>query len=742
MKKEKKNKKDEIVFSRKRVKSLLLKILLPIVLVIAFFTIVINIVLRTDEGKIFTVKNESHFNKLLSSEEKNKGIAAFFLSPLYYFLSYNLDLEDAAYNRNWGIMDDGFVTPPFDVQVDVPASMRPPTGVPMPIGKGSAPSSGEVSSPSTDYSKTNVQVEDIDEADIVKTDGGYVYSLLNDKVVITNVLNKKDPKVVARIQSSSPKYPTDIIVQDNMLVIISTDVVNWRSDSNMTAIEVYDITNKSEPTKVKGLEIPALYARSRVANNQVYIFSQKEIYRYNFENIREYTENFKEKEIAFSNIKYIKPQQSNTLTYMISFDLKDIDNDAKISMYFMDFKTTYMSHQNLYFFDTNYSKGPRRNTFLPELKEIFKWGGAFGRRYDYFGELNVSKKQTKVFKYGYMNGEIEFINNTTVDGGILNQYACDEKDGNLRIALHNSKGTRIKVLDPELKEIGDTGPVAPGEDNKSVRFTGNRAYFVTFKQVDPLYVVDLSNPTDPRIMGELKIPGFSSYLHPYDDNHIVGIGPAIREVVNRDRFGKPISETVNFDGMKMTMFDISDMKNPKEKDVAYFGNARTDSAINTEPKALLFSKEKNLIAIPVNKMGMYYPMGKPVVQTDPASTAVAEDQPISSFIIPEKNFINQQAEEGYIIYNITTDGFKFKGLITHDLVEKKTEAKFNEDNIVRSPIRGLYIDSSLITVSYHALKINDLDTLKFISNIKLEEDKKTDIEIGKTYISEDIWKAE
>ncbi|MCX4275311.1 MAG: beta-propeller domain-containing protein, partial [Candidatus Gastranaerophilales bacterium] len=135
----------------------------------------------------------------------------------------------------------------------------------------------------------------------------------------------------------------------------------------------------------------------------------------------------------------------------------------------------------------------------------------------------------------------------------------DEYDGNLRVATTNGydeeSENQLYILDENLKEIGKIENLAKGEKIYSVRFIGKIGYIVTFKQIDPLFVIDLSNPTAPVVKGELKIPGYSSYMHPYDETHIIGIG------YNTKSNGYGGVTNAN---MKMSMFDVSDLENPKE----------------------------------------------------------------------------------------------------------------------------------------------------------------------------------
>lgn len=236
----------------------------------------------------------------------------------------------------------------------------------------------------------------------------------------------------------------------------------------------------------------------------------------------------------------------------------------------------------------------------------------------------------------------------------------------------------------------------------SSRFIGNKVYFVTYKTMDPLFVMDLSDETNPKVLGELKIPGYSTYLHPYDENHIIGIGMETKETVRRDYSGRVISTTAKIVGMKMALFDVSNVNTPIQISSVVIGDSRTTSAILTNPKALLFSKEKSLIAIPVNNYSDDFEIN-------------ASDS-YSSLVNNYSKYNKPYIAEGYFVYNINIqDGFKLKGIITH---EKEKNTYYNNTTKL---LRGLYIDNNLYTVSETAIKVNDLDSLKQVGEIKIKE---------------------
>ena len=140
-----------------------------------------------------------------------------------------------------------------------------------------------------------------------------------------------------------------------------------------------------------------------------------------------------------------------------------------------------------------------------------------------------------------------------------------------------------------MKTIGSLTHIAEQEKIYSTRFIGDRLYMVTFKRIDPFFVIDLATPTAPKILGKLKIPGYSDYLHPYDATHIIGVG---KETGTNDWGG------VSTKGIKLALFDVSDVEHPTQIDKVEIGDAGSDSAALSDHKAFLFDKSKNLLVIP------------------------------------------------------------------------------------------------------------------------------------------------
>ena len=564
------------------------------------------------------------------------------------------------------------------------------------------PSQGESSS-TRDYSKTNIQVEGVDEADIIKTDGNYIYSLSESKVLITNVEDKNNPKVESTIEEGS-SIPVDLILYKDKLVIISSkDTSNtgryyYYNNSN-TVVTIYDISNKSKPKLVKSLELYEPYETTRSIDGNLYVFSKGYLREKKNKVNRNYKVDSKTKELDFKDIKYLKNKKSNIQTLIAEVDLNNIKSDIKLSSYLFDISNAYVSKKNIYLLNEGYNYNDISLKDLFSLKGVF---GVFDTDYDY-------TRTTQIYKFSInKNNGIKYVNNSKVEGTTINQYSLDEKDDNLRVAVETDDGTQIVVLDKNLKQIGETDKVAEGENMYASRFIGDKAYLVTFKNTDPLFVIDLSDPKNPEVLGELKIPGYSTYLHPYDENHIIGIGMDTEEVVHRDYRGRVTGTWTEILGMKMALFDVSDVNNPEEIDSVKIGDRRTVSAVLTNPKALLFSKEKNLLAIPVNNYSSDF--------------SIKASENYETEINSYKNYNSSYVSEGYLVYNINKKGFKQKGVITHE--KDNTKKYYYYDNT--RLLRGLYIDDNLYTVSEDYIKVNKLEDLSELGSLKLKGEKENE----------------
>jgi uncharacterized secreted protein with C-terminal beta-propeller domain len=276
---------------------------------------------------------------------------------------------------------------------------------------------------------------------------------------------------------------------------------------------------------------------------------------------------------------------------------------------------------------------------------------------------------------------------------VLNQFSMDEYDGYFRVATttHGEKPlNNVYVLNMALNITGSLEGLAPGETIYSARFMGERCYVVTFRNIDPLFVIDLSNPDAPKVLGELKITGYSSYLHPYDETHIIGIGK--ETVAEREDFAW-------YQGVKISLFDVSDVNNPEVVDNVTIGHRGTDSPVLWDHKAFLFDKERNLLVIPVLEAKVDESLYPGEVRPD------AYGRPVW---------------QGAYVFDISIDdGLQLRGKITH--VENITDPEQGYYYFY-SPFaveRSLYIDDVLYTISDAKIMMNSLDNLDYINEVKL-----------------------
>lgn len=571
-----------------------------------------------------------------------------------------------------------------------------------------ATSSSNESSISKDYSITNIQVENVDEADITKTDGDYIYSISDSNVIITDVMNPQEIKIASTIKLNDGTIPEDLILYKNELVVISA---NGNSNSNSyyrynyknnTIVRIYDITTKTNPILIKSYELYEPYYTSRCINNVLYVISSGNLREEDDIVIRKYKEDNIEKQIALEDIKYLKDVQTTKQTLISVVDLDNARGDISVSSYIIDISNAYVSENNIYLLNQKYNY----NTDTPPISELFGLKGVIGA-FTYNNDDNSSGYNTEIYKFNITKeGKVIYDKRNKIKGKTINQYSLDENNGHLRIALYDNDGARVAIFDENLKQIGISEYVAKGEKMYSSRFINDKVYLVTYKTMDPLFVIDLSDETSPKVLGELHIPGYSTYLHPYDENHLIGIGMQTEEVINRNSSGKVISTTSKIVGMKMALFDVTDVSNPIQISETIIGDRRTTSAILTNPKALLFSKEKQLIAIPVNNYSEDFEI---------ASSSNSYSSTVNSYINYNKSYI----AEGYFVYNINIEnGFNLKGVITHQTPTKSNSAYryYNNSKL----LRGLYIDENLYTVSETAVKVNNLNTLELVSELKIK----------------------
>ena len=564
-------------------------------------------------------------------------------------------------------------------------------------GTTSVPGSAvvDLNSGSTDYSTTNVQVQGVDEADVVKTDGEFIYQVNKQNVVVLKAYPSDDIKEVSKLSFDDKNFfPIELYVDSKYLIVIGSHTknilisedVSYSGSRDLTQAVIYDISDKYNIQKIREVELEGYYVSSRKIGTSLYIVTNKSIGYYIEENssilhpvYRDTVDKEQYNEIDFSNIRYFPNTRESNYMIIGALNLEKPENKINIYTYLGAGQNIYASMQDLYVAVTKYDY-----TYMdsvnssPQVSKIMI-------------PSSNTNKATTVYKFSLANGQITYLNKGEVPGEVINQFAMDENKNYFRIAtttgyIWSSKEpseNNVYVLDETMNIAGKIEGIAPGEKIYSVRFMGDKGYLVTFRTVDPLFVIDLKDPFNPAILGKLKIPGYSDYLHPYDENHIIGFGKNTEEY----------SGNAYYQGIKIALFDVSDVNNPIQKFYETIGDRGTDSEILRNHKALLFSKDRNIIAFPITLMEI----GDKTVTGDTAS------------ITQYGTFTFQGA---YVYELDLTEGFKLKGRITHmtdaDLKLIGDYIPYDYDKNVE---RILYINNDLYTLSKGIIKANDLYTL-------------------------------
>ncbi|MCL2466123.1 MAG: beta-propeller domain-containing protein [Micrococcales bacterium] len=385
-------------------------------------------------------------------------------------------------------------------------------------------------SPSSDddHTSTNVQVANIDEADIVKTDGKRLYVVTGTHVSVVELAGPKTRKLAQVDVATADRWLSvvDLLLDDTTLVVIGetpSGASTKRSGSDRsvdTVVQLYDITKPSAPSLRSTVRQSGEYRTARLWQGKVYLVSDFTVYGYEIDEddpttfVPLVSDRKGTKLVAPSDVTLMPDPADARYAVATALDVRTGAHTGQQAV-LGGADTVYMSAQNLYMGGTSTSRSGGSTTLV---------------------RLALADGQMSVAAYG------------EVPGKLLNQFALDEHGDDLRVVTtardHRGTTSNLYVLSADLRLVGSVSDMAPGEQVKSVRFAGDVGYVVTFRQTDPLFAINLSDPAHPQVMSELKIPGFSAYLHPWDDGHLVGLGMA---GTNAGLSG----------GFKLSLFDVS-----------------------------------------------------------------------------------------------------------------------------------------------------------------------------------------
>ena len=663
------------------------------------------------------------------------------------FLDTNTKLGSSGSFRN--LDSNGLYRWKYDYNVNNTNSPPPVSYEEKEVMMDAGDDDGDGGSGSGDYSKTNVQEEGVDEGDIVKNDGGYAYIVSKDrkKVIIVDVYPADTAEIISEIEVEDGTIIEIYLVGDKLVVLGRKGNYYgyyyygrrsyYPSSSAETFVNVYDIENRDEPLLSRADTMNGSYISSRMIGNHFYLIGRQ--------STREIT-NEKELAAAASEIYYVDDYDYGySYTNVFSINILTTSMKPEVRSILMGSSgEVYVSQHNIYLtYGKRLSWVDKKEmeiekAIMPMLPEITSWRisdtinsdltrfekldnidrlmGEYienlteDDRENFYEEWQEEEdkftediaedlERTVIYRIAIKKGSISFQAKGDVPGYILNRFSMGEYEDHFRIATTTGHVSRtglgtaknhIFVLDMTLQITGSIRDIAPGERIYSARFMGSRAYLVTFDKVDPFFVMDLTDPYNPFILGELKIPGYSDYLHPYDENHVIGLG---KETVLAE--GGSFSW---YQGVKLSLFDVTDVSNPKEISKYIIGDRGTYSPAQSDPHAFLFSRSKNLLVIPISLYEIdqtKYPHG-------------ASDNTHGQFVW----------EGAYVFHVSAADGFVLKGRVSHHDEDEIREDYGWYGDYDGSIKRSFYIDDVIYTVSNSMIKANDLDRLEEI--IKIE----------------------
>ena len=539
------------------------------------------------------------------------------------------------------------------------------------LGSAAQSSSSVSSAPS--HSETNNQVAGVDELDSVKTDGQYIYTVSNNTVVIVSAYPVTNAQLVSRISILNQTID-GIFLSGSRLAIVSEApriVYNMYGACGIstfvgasmrvayptsyyrpippqvqnTSISVYDLTNRSSPSLQTTVTINGTFIGARQIGPFAYLVTSTP---------------------AWAN-------QTLPLTVVNGREMQTVATQV----FHSDISDRAFSYTTILALDTNQNNpAPTVETYLlgtsstiyVSLIHIFLtqpiWDGQSG---------------TVLHRISVNGSSVKYEATGTVPGHVLNQYSMDENHGYFRVATSSSGfgsslETNVYVLNENLRIVGRLEGLSPGELFYAARFMGERAYLVTYHNTDPLYVLDLHNPSSPTVMGSLIVAGYSDFLQPYDQTHLIGIGKV------------GVHTTV-----KVSLFNVTDPTNPVETATYTTSSWYSDSPALNDAKAVLFDKTNSLLVIPIDGSQYgYYPA---------ASTSTGQCSSGSSAYV----------------FNVNSASLTLRGTVTHQTLDNPLSCS-SEYNISRE----LFIGGVMYTISDAMIKLSSLTDLAQLGSVNLE----------------------
>lgn len=430
----------------------------------------------------------------------------------------------------------------------------------------------QITGADSSYSDTNQRHGDVGEGDIVKTDGEYLYIRRSNQNQVEIVqADQGTLKKISTIQMEEEDLKiSELYLCEDKLIITGTIGEMWvwggyakdtesETKETQAVVMTYSVADRNKPELIGEYTQSGYLQSSRFVDGYMYLFSEYMVpYEFNRDQIDTFIPKANGDFIKEADIYMPGVKQANQYLVVSSIDMEHPDESIETKAVLSEYGQLYVSGNSIFVYSQTWKD---------------------------------EQNQTEIRKMSYKDGRIKGSGKATIEGYINDSFSLDEYEDHLRLVITNNEDNALYILDKEMKITGKITGLAKGEQIYSARFMGDIGYFVTFRQVDPLFSVDLSNPENPKVLGALKIPGFSEYLHPYGENLLLGIG-------------LDMSEDGMSNGVKLSMFDTTDKEDVKEEDkIILEGIFYSD--VSYDYKAALVDVERNLIGFGVDGGNKY-----------------------------------------------------------------------------------------------------------------------------------------
>ncbi len=617
----------------------------------------------------------------------------------------------------WGLDGGGnrFYALDMEQTMDVVGEAAPATRE-----NGAVSDSGSGSS-SKDYSETNVQEKGVDEADIVKTDGEYIYSISGTQL---NIIDPETLEILSRIELAG--WGSQMLLDGDLLYVFSNggghlyiehygelpvEEQGISLEETMPApyqhqgatVTLFDVSNPNTPKILETFTTDGSYLSARLNGSSIRMITTGAQPALEFTYPE--TNGLRGERLALNHNKEVIENSTleDWVPYFVRYNATDKTEDEGVLLQCGDvfLPPTYsgFSFTSVLTFTPDTGLSPDAIGVMTTSNNVYatpaslylatqQWENNLDQLFaegDIDMNTYVEQMRTQLHRFTLTPNSTEYVTSTSVEGTLLSQWSMSEYENVLRVATtsepqwggwseereSSSQVVTFDVTGNKFEELGRVEDLGVTERIYAVRYMDDIAYVVTFRQTDPLYVLDLSNPANPQMVGELKIPGYSAYLHPFDDTHLIGIGQ------DADMEGRTI-------GLQMSLFDVSDPSDPLQVDKITFSDA--NSAAEFDPHAFLQWGDR--IFVPMQRWNDTWEKNQPIYTYR------------SGILVTD---VNAEKESLHIA-----------GGVTHD--RQQTQG----DYWVPTPYRSMVIGDVLYTFSDAGILASDLETLQELAWTSLQ----------------------